>query len=75
MAVKYHCKIFYQHVAKSYDNCDVWVHGECNKINKQTNFTKRVTTPNGIVLHLYTKYFLPFLKLNNDKKFIYTING
>ena len=36
-------------------------------ISKYTNFT-RVVTPNGVVLYVSAKGFLPFFKLNNDKK-------
>ena len=41
MTVKYQCKIWHKAVGKTHraiqrDNCDLWVHTKCNKINLQT---------------------------------------
>ena len=68
MFLKYHHKICYQPLAKSYDNCDVWVHTECSKINKQTYKLYKSHNTKWCCIVCFTKGFLPFFKLNNDKK-------
>ena len=73
------CKIYYRLLVKSHDciqggKSDVWVHRECNKINKRTHNLLQKDHNSTWYSTVCTKDFLPFSKLN-DEELIYTIKG
>ena len=72
MVIKYPYKICNRPVAEShdciqYDNCNVWVHRKCNKINKKTYKFLQKDHKSKWYSIICTKDFLPFSNLNNDK--------
>ena len=79
MVIKYPCKIYNRPVAESHDciqcdNCNVWVHRKCNKVNKQTyKFLQKDHKCKWYCI-ICTKDVLPFSNLNNEE-FLYTVKG
>ena len=61
MVVKFPCKICCKPVANSHhaiqcDNCNIWVHVKCSRINTQTyKFLQKAQQP-GTVLNALRKY-------------------
>ena len=79
MVIKYPCKIYSRPVAESHDciqcdNCKVWVHRKCNKINKQRHRFLQKDHKSKWYCVICTKVFLPFSNLNNEE-FLYTVKG
>ena len=77
MVVKFPCKICNQPVAKNHqsiqcDTCDIWVHRECNKINKQTYKLPQDEINTKWFSIICTKEFLLFSNLNNEE-FTHTV--
>ena len=78
MVLKFPCKICLKAVANSHhaiqcDNCNIWVHIKCNKINTNINFYKKAQQ-SGTVLNALRKYvrfqtsqLKNFLKLIKEK--------
>ena len=78
MVVRFPCKICNKTVSYGSDSiqcdkCDIWVHRQCNGLNKQTfEYLKKDKSKwFGMVS---TKEFLPFSNLD-DKNFILTVKG
>ena len=79
MVVQFPCKICCRPVAKNRDSiqcdkCSMWVHRECNKINKQTYKLLQKDQKSKCFCIICTKEFLPFSNLNNED-FIHTLKG
>ena len=75
MPAKFPCKICNNHVVKNHkaaecDNCKLWVHIKCNKINTQTYKYLKLTNTS----KKKTKYIFPFSNFNKDN-FDKTIHG
>ena len=76
---KYPCKICNRPVAESHDciqcdNCNVWIHRKCKKINKQTCTFLQKDHKSKWYYIICTKDFPPFSNLNNEE-FLYTVKG
>ena len=71
MTIKFPCGICEEpvannHQAINFDNCGLWIHIKCNKINKQTYIYLMHENSHWYCM-LCTKTFLPYSVLNNNK--------
>ena len=79
MVLKLPYKIYNRPFAKNHrsiqcDTCDIWVHCECNKINKQTYKLLQNEKNTKWFCIICTEEFLLFFSLNNEE-FIHTLKG
>ena len=78
MVVHFPCKICNKTVSYGSDSiqcdkCDIWVHRQCNGLNKQTFEYLKKDKSNWFCM-VCTKEFLPFFNLD-DKNLILTVKG
>ena len=78
MVVRFPCKICNKTVSYGSDSiqcdkCDIWVHRQCNGLNKQTFEYLKKDKSNWFCM-VCTKEFLPFFNLD-DKNLILTVKG
>ena len=73
MVVKFPCKICCKPVANSHhaiqcDNCNIWFHVKCNRINTQTYKFLRKSSVSWYCIKCSEKIY-PFLNISNEEPF------
>ena len=73
MVVKFPCKICFKAVANSHhaiqcDNCNIWVHVKCNKINTQTYTFLQKSSAAWYCIKCSEEIY-PFLNISNEELF------